>query len=61
MVLTQKERDGREELRAGVVLLFFLCLIKKESDEDELAFVRYKQFVALLDDVREALKCACLP
>lgn len=36
------------------------CSVKGESDGTELAFSRYMECAASLDDVHEALKCVCL-
>lgn len=41
-----------------MLLLFFL--VEKESDGDELAFVRYLEFAAPLDEVNDTMKCVCL-
>lgn len=42
------------------MLLLSPCSVKRESDGDELSFVRYMECVASLDAGDEALKCVCL-
>lgn len=60
LVVMQGERDGREDVCVGKMILLFCFFVKKESDEDELGFVRYMECVASLDDVDEALSvCGC--
>lgn len=45
-VLLQGERNGREEVWVGKVLLLFCRSVRGESREDELSFVRYVECVA---------------
>lgn len=53
-------RKGKEEIWAVSVLLLFRCLVKRESDGDGLAFLRYMKFVRHLDEIHDALKFMCL-
>lgn len=50
-MLIRGERNGREELWVVEVLLLFRCLMKEDSAADEIAFVRYTEYVAPLDEV----------
>lgn len=55
--LVRGKKNERETAYAGKVLLLFCCSVKRESDENELAFVRYLECLALLDKVNETMKC----
>lgn len=58
-VLIRREKIRKEHFWVGKVLLLFHFLVNGGSDENELAFVRYMEFVARLDEMGEALKCVC--
>lgn len=58
--LVRGEKDGREKVWVGKVLLLAQRSVKGKSDGDEPASVRYMEFVAPLDEVDEALRCVYL-
>lgn len=55
-VSVRRERNERNEMWAGRVLVLLSCLATGESDGNELAFVPFMDCLAPLDEVREALK-----
>lgn len=60
-MLTQGASYGKKEVWAKKVLLLSLCLMKKEGEGEELALMRYMDWLLLLDKVHEALRFVCLP
>lgn len=58
-VLVRWEKDEKEEVWAGKIVLLFCGSVKEDFDVDELASVRYMECEALFHEVGETLKCAC--
>lgn len=52
-------RDRNEEVWAEKVLLQFWCLMRRESDSRELAFLQYMEGVPSSNEAREAVRCVC--
>lgn len=42
------------------MLLLFLCFMREENEDEELALVWYMECVQPLDKVDDALRCVCL-
>lgn len=55
-----RESRKKGEMWAEKVLRLFRCLMKEDSEGDELAFVRCMECVPSLENVEEALKCVHL-
>lgn len=58
--LIQRESYGQDEVWVRKVLLLFSCFTKEESEDENLALVRYIQCVSPLDALDRALRYVCL-
>lgn len=59
-VLLRVDKNGKEEVCAGKLVLLFHCSVNGESNGDELSLVRCVECLAPLCKVEETLKFVCL-
>lgn len=59
-MLFREESHKKENLWTGKVLLLSRCLMKEESEEKNLAILRYMECVPILDETDETLRSLCL-
>lgn len=55
-VLIREERNEKEEVWAGKMLLLFRRFMKEKGESEKLAFARYMECVPYLGEAEEALK-----